>query len=241
MRQKDVAMGHGTVHFTSNTGTTYKVELSGGKIISVIDGRDNTYDATEIQKYWNKGFPLVGAIAATIGDDDSSASEDERQMLYPPEELQETNDGSPNTTGKFAIKVTSVIPSLGNKRSSWYHKNSDGAVVRYNTSKEVESAIEGMKQSRGKGMASFDRGYTSYQVGHLKENTTVVKESPGVIGKNEKSPPGFPRVIYEKLVIKFKGDKDKINEVMWKLHNGYGDKLKAVSGLVKEDTIEPKK
>lgn len=179
MRQKDVAMGHGTVHFTSNTGTTYKVELSGGKIISVIDGRNNTYDATEIQKYWDKGFPLIGAIAATIGDNDSDDSgEDEKQSLYPPEELQETQSSE---NGRFG------------------------------------------------------------QITNSKENTTVVKESPGVIGKNEKSPPGFPRVIYEKLVIKFKGDKDKINEVMWKLHNGYGDKLKAVSGLVKEDTIEPKK
>jgi hypothetical protein len=164
MTQKDVAMGHGTVHFTSNTGTAYKVELSGGKIMAVTDGRDNTYDVPEIQKYWNKGFPLVRAIAATIGDDDSSAPEDERQMLYSPEELQEKD-----------------------------------------------------------------------------ETSAVVKESPGVIGKNEKSPPGFPRVIYEKLVIKFKGDKDKINEVMWKLHNGYGEKLKVAAGLVNEDTIEQTK
>jgi hypothetical protein len=169
MRQKDVAMGHGTVHFTSNSGTSYKVELSAGRIVSVIDGRDNTYEVPEIQKYWDKGFPLIGAIAATIGDNSSEAGDDEKQSLYPPEELQETNDN----------------------------------------------------------------------VGHLKEDKTAV-ESPGVIGKNEQSPPGFPRVVYEKLVIKFKGNKDKINEVMWKLHNEYGEKLKAAAGLVNEDTLDEK-
>jgi hypothetical protein len=316
MRQKDVAMGHGTVHFTSNSGTSYKVELSAGRIVSVIDGRDNTYEVPEIQKYWDKGFPLVGAIAATIGDNDSTdADEEEKPMLYPPEELQETNDvqinprdltdievdgidkndwpdfvdsyvvsathkGRPLTpqqiewlnqnhpdiaqdevreklgdvdfdkdvrennvgapsTGKFGIQVTSTNPSLGNKRSSWYHKNTDGTVARYNNAEEAESAIKDIKKSSGSKVVSSNRAYTSYAVGHLKEDKAVV-ESPGVIGKNEQSPPGFPRIVYEKLVIKFKGNKDKINEVMWKLHNEYGEKLKAAAGLVNEDTLDEK-
>ncbi len=35
---------------------------------------------------------------------------------------------------------------------------------------------------------------------------------------SETAPTNFPKSIYEKLVIKFKGDKKKINEVMWELH-----------------------
>ena len=163
MRQKDVSMGHGTVHFTSNTGTKYKVELSGGKITSVTDDRDNVYELSDIQKYWDQGFPLVGAIAATLGDDPSGPEEEERQMLYPPEEITETNQSI--CDGEFCIKVTAVNPSLGNKRSMWLYKNEDGTVAKFASTEEAESFIEKLKTKT----SPLDRSFKSYDVEYPTE------------------------------------------------------------------------
>jgi hypothetical protein len=270
MTKKDVAMGHGKVHFTSNTGTKYTVEMSGGKLRSVVDARGNVYDLPEIQQYWDKGFPLIGAIAATIGDPNSGGpEEEERGMLYPPEELQETQF---NGDGRFGIQINSVNPSLGNARSAWLHKNKNGTVARFNSENEAKSVIEKLK----KDTSVFDRTMKSYKITHLKGESELqetdkesVKEklprtrcercgkpvNPGISSRkcpschesdlsdaesyygvqegglhvdkgqqlnpsalSEEAPPGFPKSIYEKLVIKFKGDKKKINEVMWALH-----------------------
>ena len=91
-RQKDLAFGTGEIKFKSNTGTDYTVGIDNGDIINVVDKRGNTYDVDEIQTYWEKGFPLIRAISATIGDNDSSQpDEEEKGMLHPPEELQETD------------------------------------------------------------------------------------------------------------------------------------------------------
>lgn len=48
---------------------------------------------------------------------------------------------------------------------------------------------------------------------HIDKGQTISTAS-----MSETAPPNFPKSIYEKLVIKFKGDKKKINEVMWELH-----------------------
>jgi hypothetical protein len=48
---------------------------------------------------------------------------------------------------------------------------------------------------------------------HVDKGQTISTSS-----MSETAPPNFPKSIYEKLVIKFKGDKKKINEVMWELH-----------------------
>ena len=94
-RQKDLAFGTGEIKFKSNTGTDYTVGIDNGDIINVVDKRGNTYDVDEIQTYWEKGFTLIRAISATIGDNDSSQpaqpDEEEKGMLHTPEELQETD------------------------------------------------------------------------------------------------------------------------------------------------------
>jgi rubrerythrin len=270
MKQKDVGQGHGTLRFKSNSGTTYTVELSKGKILSLKDHRGNEYELPEIQKYWEEGFPLIGAIAATIGDDGSSQpDEEEKQMLYSPEELQETQS-SETVGGRYGIKVNSVNPSLGNKRSTWLYKNEAGVIVRFNSEREAEEVIEKLK----KDTSIADRTMKSYQIAPLKGESELPRKrcercgkpvNPGIsstkcpschessledaerhygvqetvtddevgmgcnvgdtttqispVALSEEAPPGFPKSIYEKLVIKFKGDKRKINEVMWELHN----------------------
>lgn len=94
-RQKDLAFGTGEIKFKSNTGTDYTVGIDNGDIINVVDKRGNTYDVDEIQTYWEKGFTLIRAISATIGDNDSSQpaqpDEEEKGMLHPPDQLQETD------------------------------------------------------------------------------------------------------------------------------------------------------
>lgn len=191
MTKKDVAMGHGKVHFTSNTGTKYTVEMSGGKLRSVVDGRGNVYDLAEIQQYWDKGFPLIGAIAATIGDPNSGgAEEEERGMLYPPEELQETDkepakEKLPRTRCERCGKP--VNPGISSRKCPSCHESDLSDAESYYGVQE--------------GGLHVDKGQ---------------QLNPSAL--SEEAPPGFPKSIYEKLVIKFKGDKKKINEVMWALH-----------------------
>lgn len=357
MKQKDVGQGHGTLRFKSNTGTTYTVELDRGKILSLKDHRGNEYELPEIQKYWEKGFPLIGAIAATIGDPNSSgAEEDEKQSLYPPEELQETDKepvkeklprkrcercGKPVNPGISSTKCPSCHESdlsdaekyygveenmteemsddpsnpgaafsrqfiSGWENSSQVDWNSikigtdflhypKGAVCKKITDNEfvnTSSAWGGerkkvsdknikvwvKKQIRESGNCEVNpldltdievdginkndwpdfvdsyvvsanhkgRPLTPQQIEWLNQNhpdvaQDVVREKLGAIdfdksvregglhvdkgqqispvALSEEAPPGFPKSIYEKLVIKFKGNKDKINEVMWELHN----------------------
>jgi uncharacterized OB-fold protein len=183
--KKDVTAGFGKIHFKSNTGTRYCVEMSGGKIRSVTDDRENVYDVSEIQKYWDRGFPLIGAIAATIGDGDAGpgADEEERMLLYPPTELQET-DGEKEVLPRTRCEKCGqkVEPGISSRYCPRCHEKTLSAA-------ESDLGVEESAQS------------------------------------SEITPPNFPKHLYEKLVIKFKGNKRKINEMMWKLHNKFGDNL----------------
>jgi hypothetical protein len=111
-RQKDLAFGTGEIKFKSNTGTDYTVSIDNGDIIDVVDKRGNTYNVDEIQTYWEKGFTLIGSISATIGDAGSSQpDEEEKPMLYPPEELQETDKevGLDDAEKYYGVKKSNLV------------------------------------------------------------------------------------------------------------------------------------
>jgi len=197
MKQKDVGQGHGTLRFKSNSGTTYTVELDRGKILDLKDHRGNVYELTEIQKYWDEGFTLIGAISATIGDNDSvGPDEEEKQMLYSPEELQETDkDQNKEELPKKRCERCGkpVNPGISSRKCPSCHESDLADAERYyGVQEEVNDDLGNV-------------GNTETQI------------SPATL--SEDAPPGFPKSIYEKLVIKFKGDKKKINEIMWAIHN----------------------
>lgn len=243
MKQKDVGHGHGTLRFQSNSGTTYTVELDKGKIISLTDSRGNVYELPEIQKYWDRGFPLVGAIAATIGDNDSTGpDEEEKGMLYPPEDLQEKQrDSVPCKRCGKPIKLSaSTISSIClNCYTKDRIQSKDDGIQEADREPSKEKLPRTRCERCGK---PVNPGISSRKCPSCHESDLSdaekyydVQESIGddvetsadrdtgiqisTTAFSEDAPPGFPRTIYEKLVIKFKGDKRKINEVMWELHN----------------------
>jgi len=249
MKQKDVGHGHGTLRFKSNTGTTYTVELDKGKIISLKDHRGNVYDLPEIQQYWDKGFPLIGAIAATLGDPDSGEGEEEKMLLHSPEELQETDKepmkeklprtrcercGKPVNPGISSRLCPSCHENSLSDAESYYGVEEGKKKVRPEDEDEDEMEAKFLASKKGKEFLKknpSDDNWRYTEPGRHREPTNGWNESVQEGGLHvdkgqqlepsalsEEAPPGFPKSIYEKLVIKFKGDKKKINEVMWALH-----------------------
>lgn len=122
------------------------------------------------------------------------SKEDVKKLIR--EEMSKLGVKPQNSTGRYGIKVLSVNPSLGNKRSTYTYKNQDGTAMRFDSEKEVNDFIENLKSK----FNALDRTLYSYQIEKFLENNQSsklpLKEEPlhvtsaaaGLVGDENKGP-----------------------------------------------------